>query len=138
MIRNADIGDITRLLEMSEKFARQNYSQDGFDPGDMKETLENLLNSEDGILLISEAGMMAAVMVRAYYNRARKTVQQVFWWDEGHEGRALLSALEAVAREAGAAAVHVSAPTPNRGQAVGRIYQSAGYHPAEHYWIKEL
>ena len=135
MIRDATEADIPRILEMGAKFFRaMNRHEVGEYSEAAAESTTRLL-IENGILLVSENGMVGG-LVYPFYMTGRLTAQEFFWWSEDGKGRELMDAFEKRAKEMGAETIQMIALESLDPQRVGKIYERAGYKPAERSYIK--
>ncbi len=138
MIRDAAQGDIARIVSMGERMAARAQLAVGYDPASVALTLSHLIESPDGILLVSDAGMIGGMVYPHPFNHAVKVGQEFFWYSEGKCGPALLAAAEAKAGELGASHWTMLAQETMRPEAVGKYYSRHGYQPLERSYIKEL
>lgn len=141
MIRDATPHDIPALLEIGRKFAdaasiRQSV---GFDEESLAATLQMLMDSPQGILLITDDGTGAAggMVHPSIFNHGHLTGQELFWWADG-QGMALLDALENRAKALGAQTWSMITLEAIRPEATGRLYRRRGYRPLEHSYIREF
>ncbi len=138
MIRDAAQGDIARIVEMGERMAAKAQLAVGYDPESVALTLSHLIDSPDGILLVSDAGMIGGMVYPHPFNHGAKIGQEFFWYSESQDGPELLAAAEAKARALGASHWTMLAQETMRPEAVGKYYQRHGYAPLERSYIKEL
>lgn len=138
MIRPATLDDIPALLEMGKAFADEAgvTARVGWDDDDVANLLEGLILSADGIVLLSERGMIGGYVAAHPFNTACRMFVELFWRDPGGEGLALLRAAENAARERGAGkSVMVAMDDMERTR---RLYGRIGYAPVEVQFMKEL
>jgi len=138
MIRDAVSGDIERIVSMGERMAALAQLAVGYDPDSVALTLSHLIDSPDGILLVSDAGMIGGMVYPHPFNHGVRIGQEFFWYSEGRCGRDLLAAAEAKAKELGASHWTMLAQETMRPEAVGRYYGRQGYQPLERSYIKGL
>lgn len=138
MIRDATVEDIPFIVDLGRKFAAITYPEIDYDPETTAASLRGLIDSEAGVLLVSERGMIGAVLFPMFFNAGHLHCQEMFWWDEGGEGRALLRALEARARERGARTITMVCLDDIRPGVFAKLYTRAGYRPAERFFIKGI
>ena len=142
-IRRAGPEDMQRLVEMGQRFVNETtYS--GFvtiNPERLSNTIIALSMNPDATILVSENGAgvngMIALMVYDHPYSGQRTAFEVVWWVEPEargEGLKLLSAAEGWARENGAKAMQMVAPTPR----VGQLYEKHGYHLVESSYQRSL
>lgn len=149
MIRHAESADIPALVAMGERFfAASGYAEiTTFDQLSAARTFENLINNPDGLILIYEqdgepVATAAALLFPFFFNAHHRHGQEFFWWCDpvarGRAGPALLAALEAWAIENGAQSLALAALASMRPDAVGRLYQRAGYRASDATYVKGL
>lgn len=128
--------DIPFVMEMGRKFADDAgvTEQIGWDD----ESFEGLLRLmiADHVLLRGERSIIGGLVFAHPFNQKCKVFQELFWRSEGFEGVKLLKAAEAMAREMGATRSLMMTVASMPG--AEKIYQRAGYGPAEQTFIKEL
>jgi N-acetylglutamate synthase-like GNAT family acetyltransferase len=138
MIRAATVADIPALLEMGRKFADEAgvTARVGWDEESVEAMLEGLIEDPDGIVLVSERGMIGGMVYAHPFNRNVRAFVEVFWRAEDGQGLALLNAAEAQARALGATkSVMVAMDGMER---TARLYARLGYTPCEAQFMKEL
>lgn len=138
MIRDAVRGDIERIVDMGERMAAKAVLAVGYDRASVAVTLSQLIENPDGILLVSDSGMIGGLCYPHPFNHAVKIGQEFFWYSEGKDGPELLAAAETKARQLGASHWTMLAQETMRPEAVGRYYSRHGYAPLERSYIKEL
>lgn len=144
-IRPATEADIPRLVAMGERFISETAYRDRItnSPDAMWTLAERLLGGgEDATILVAERdgaviGMIGLVAF-AHHISGERFVGEVCWWVDpearGSAGVRLLKAAEQWARERGAVALQMIAPTEH----VAGIYQALGYTPVETTFQKGL
>jgi GNAT superfamily N-acetyltransferase len=138
MIRPATLGDIPALLEMGKAFADEAgvTARVGWDDDSVAEMLEGLILSDDGIVLVSERGMIGGVVYPHPFNASVRVFVEMFWRSEDGQGLALLKAAEAQAEARGATkSVMVAMDGMER---TARLYGRLGYAPCEMQFIKDI
>ncbi len=149
-IRPALPTDAPRLLEMGlMQYQESGWEKRGeacvFDAVSYLEYLEKL--DQTGIMLVADTGervvgMVGADITSLNCNRGVLIFQGVFWYCEPEYrrevGLPLLSAIEKASRERGVQYGVVGVDDGDRSPALSRLYQRAGYRPAEHIHIKRL
>jgi hypothetical protein len=123
---------------MGERMAARAQLAVGYDPESVALTLSHLIDSPDGILLVSDAGMIGGMVYPHPFNHAAKIGQEFFWYSESNCGPDLLAAAETRAKALGALHWTMLAQETMRPNAVGRYYSRHGYSPLERSYIKEL
>lgn len=149
IIRDATKEDIEALVLIGERFFDETRFADvmQFDPGSLRDTLENLITDPDGIVLVADSltnliGVAGGLVHPSYFNRDHITGQELFWWvDPDHRGTAgspLFGALEAEARAKGARSWAMIALATLNPDGVGQFYERHGYRASERTFIKAL
>ena len=138
MIRPAELEDIPGLLEMGKAFADEAgvTARVGWDDESVADMLAVLIEEEDGILLVSERGMIGGVVSPHPFNRAVKVFTELFWRAEDGNGLALLAAAEKLAAERGAVRSFMVAM--DHMDRTRKLYSRIGYAPVEAHFMKEI
>ena len=146
MIRAARPEDIPALVPM----VAWSWSRSGWDdlvPGDLgsiEHLMRTLIDHESGIVLVADEGSHLVGFVAAEFgphllNRSILAARELGWWAaKPGAGRALLRALEEEAARLDVRVVITCCLEASRPAAVGRLFRSAGYRPAEHVFIKGI
>lgn len=138
MIRPATPADIPFVMEMGRKFADEAgvTARIGWDDESVHDMLETLIAEDDGILLVSERGMIGGFVSEHPFNRNTRLFSELFWRAEDGNGLALLAEAERLAAERGATrSLMVAMDGMDRTR---RLYARLGYAPCEAQFIKEL
>ncbi len=138
MIRPATYDDIPRLLEMGRKFADDAgvTARVGWDAFSVVELLEGLIDGDDGILLVSDKGMIGGLVYPHPFNRDIRVFAELFWRAEDGNGLALLAEAERLAAERGASkSVMIAMDGMDRTR---KLYARIGYKPCEAQFMKEI
>ena len=146
MLRRATPHDIEACLAMCRCF----YDESGlreqpYDESSMRVTLDRLMGSEGGLLLLTEVdgaltGMAAALAYPSYFN-GLSVAQELFWWVRPErrgtsDGVRLLKAIEEWAKDRGCVSLTmICLPIESPAESV---YQRCGYRACERSYIKEL
>jgi hypothetical protein len=147
MIRPATYMDVPDLLAMGRRFFDASGYADitSFHPESFQVTLENLLGSDNGLVLVAvkekPVGMAAALLYPYFFNVDHKTAQEVFFWmDKEHRGigAQLLDALIVGAKARGARSLSMIALESMAPDVVGGMYQRRGFRPSERSFIRSL
>lgn len=137
MIRPATEEDIPRLLEMGARFAEKARLWDhvGYDPASMELTFRAMIEGDQFCLFVGDAGAIGGIVAPHPFNHSQKIADELFWWSEGREGLALLSAYEDWAGSFGAVIrmTTLEAVEPER---VGKLFARRGYAPLERAFVK--
>lgn len=137
-IREANHYDIPAMVEIGARFHAKSNVRVPFCRESVAVTLGNLIDHEDGVVLIDGNAVAGALLHPAWFNHAHKTGQELFWWAEDGNGRHLFLALERWAKDRGADSFAMIALESLRPEAVGALYRRNGYHPTEHSFLKVL
>ncbi len=146
MFRNATSGDVPTLIEMGRRFHAVSDVDEffPFDSATTETTIRTLIEKDDGLLLVvgtPPVGAAGILLHASHINRSIVMGTEVFWWlDEEHRGcgGALLSEMETRAKAAGVQVLQMSCMEALRPKAIARLYQSAGYRPMDHTFLKRL
>jgi N-acetylglutamate synthase-like GNAT family acetyltransferase len=138
MIREATVDDIPSIVDMGERMAARAALAVGYDPVSVAATLSQLIESPEGILLVSKSGMIGGLCYPHPFNHAVKVGQEFFWYSEEGVGLDLLDVCEAQAKDLGAKFWTMFCMATMRPRAVGRLLEWRGYVANEHSYIKEL
>jgi GNAT superfamily N-acetyltransferase len=140
-MRNAKHSDLLELVQMGREFAEA--AKVPFDRDKFAETVEGLIDSDEGVILISPAGMIAGVVYDSFFHPDFRVAQELFWWVRPeHRGNrlgiALLGGFEEWAVQKDAKRVIMVALQELTPRKVGKLYIGRGYTPLEHSYSKEL
>lgn len=137
-VRVATPDDIERMVEMGKRFAEKagiNRTV-GFCAGSVAALLENLITNPDGVVLIGKSSMAGGIVFPHPFNAAHRIGQEMFWYSEGREGLALISALESAFRDRGAKSVVMATLDSLGADSLQRFYVRRGYGPLDRNFIK--
>ncbi len=142
-IRKAVPGDLERIVEMGMRFVAETgyHKLIQVRPEKLADTVLSIAENPDGVVLVSESegqvtGMIAMLAFDHPYSGTR-TAQEVVWWVEPEHrgvGLKLLRSAEDWAKENGAEAMQMVAPT----EAIGKLYARLGYEPIETSYQRSL
>jgi len=115
-----------------------------FVPRSFGSSVEMLLQDKLGVVLVVDddrpVGMAGGVVFPFFFNHAHQTAQELFWWVEpthrGQSSAALREALERALIGLGANSVQMVCVDGLRHEALSRHYESKGYRPMEHSFIR--
>ena len=140
MIRPATVDDIPQLLAMGQRFADDAGVTDWIEWDDASVTrlLHHLIESEDGVCLVSDNGMFGGFIYPHEFNNSILLFREVFWRSEGFEGVKMLLRAEEWARAKGARLSGMFTPIKQVTGDVGPLYERLGYRPSERIYMKEL
>jgi len=143
IVREAAPADRVAMIRMGRAFLEVSGAPLPFDAAYAERAALRFIEHGDALALILEAdgrarGMLAATL-SAHVLAPTWIVEEAVWWiDPGARSlaaaRAMLGALEAWARDRGAALIGMSA-LDDRPEA---LYRRAGYQPAERRWMKAV
>lgn len=130
MIRNANIADIPKIVDLIEKLAA---TVNGLPVDRIKtgETLAGLICDPAGAVLVSGAGFIAGRLGDTFISRDL-VAYEMGWFAEDRSGLRLLRAFEAWAQSRGAAMIAMSC----NGGAAQRILDRSGYETMEIKMVK--
>jgi hypothetical protein len=138
-IRKASAEDLEAVVEWGRRFHA--YSPWGkrvrIEDADWRQTVTNLLASEDAAVFVSEGGFCGGLIFPMYFNHAYRVAQELFWFAEA-DGTQLREAFEDWARSRGADALQMSCIADDREAAVRRLFRRAGYAATETSLMKEI
>lgn len=132
------------MVEMGERFYEMmpTFPGEAFSPVIFDASLHGMLDRGDvGLFVHTEEGNvvgMAGVVLYPMYMMDSVAGQELFWWDEANGGRALMETMAQWAHDNGATRFHMASLPEQREKALKRIYESAGYRPAETIFVRAL
>lgn len=132
-MRRATEADIPRIIDMIEALAAAVNGPQRVDRVRTGETIAGLLHDPDGLVLVTDGGFIAGVIMQTVINPEPVAAELGWYALDGH-GQALLLAFEAWARERGARLVKMSCA----GGPVQRRLERRGYRMAEVQMVKEV
>ena len=131
MIRPATMQDVLPIVDRIEQLRA---AVDGPVPVDRAwtaRTVAGLIESDDGLVLVSPGGFIAAALVQTIINPTR-IAQELGWYATDGSGLRLLRQFEAWARQRGATLVQLSTG------ACGPDLSRLGYRRAEQAWVRGI
>lgn len=137
MIRPATVSDIPQIMALGKEFADEAgvTARVGWDDAHVEALLQNMIESDEGILLVSEDGMIGGAVYPHPFS-GRRVFVEMFWRARDGNGLALLKAAEDAARERGASqSIMVAMDDMDRTR---RLYKALGYAPIEAQFMKDL
>lgn len=96
MIRVAHFSDIPRILTQVRKF-NDTYYDVPLDEDRAEEFITRLVSGDEGVVMISDAGFIAAVPMTDPF-RSKRYLVEIGWYAEDNSGLRLLKSLEDYAR----------------------------------------
>lgn len=139
MIRQATIEDVETVMEWGRKFHA--YSPWGkrvpIAEDDWRQTVENLLGSDDAAVFIGDHGFCGGLIFSMYFNHGYRIGQELFWF-ASKDGKELREAFEDWAKSRGCSSIQMSCIADGREKAVRRLFGMAGYDATETSLMKEL
>ena len=141
MIREAELSDLPEIVRMGRLFGAAVGAP--IDDESILDTAENVINSDESVLLIGEGVMAAALTYPFYFNKNMLVAQELIWWVDKDKrgsgvGRDLLMALEQWAKGIGATQLIMIAMSDTSTEFVERVYLRNGYKPFEKTFVKVL
>ena len=137
MIRPATLQDIPAVMALGREFADEAgvTARIGWDDERVEGLLTALIESPDGVLLVSENGMIGGIVCEHPFSGAR-LFMEMFWRAKDGNGLALLQAAEAEAKARGASRMAMIAM--DEMDRTKRLYGRLGYAPVEVQYMKDL
>lgn len=135
MIRPATIKDIPFCIKVARKFcelAGVKYNKES-----LTNTLTQVIESDDGILIRSDNGLIAGLMANHFISGERYS-QELAWWSTGNDGKQLLNAFEKESINRGAEFIIMISLNNDYQSKIDSIYKSRGYESLEHTFIKRV
>lgn len=129
MIREATEADLAAVIDMGRKFHAAAKVQAPYSEAATKRTLRHLMASPEGVLLVSDSGMIGGGIAPAYCADNWKIAVEMFWWAEDRQGLRLLKAFEDWAVGQGVNEIRMT--TIEGLDGAGRILERKGYRPTE-------
>lgn len=147
MIRPALPSDMPALVAMGASFFEEagHGERFTFDPETFTHVVANM--AQLGLVLVADkggqpVGMGAIDVARAFWNQNVILSREAFWYVQPEHrtglGRKLLTAMETAAASHGATVFDVVAEPGPRSKPLGRLYEMAGFNPAEVTFRKVL
>lgn len=145
-IRRANKADLPALVKMGRRFMSETDYGVGFDEASFINTVLGLMGNPFGAVFVAgepAVGMCAGVLFPLFCNVRHMTGQELFWWVEkshrrGGTGKALLEAMEAWAKDAGAESFMMMRLEKLNPKPVGAMLEGMGYRPSELTYLKRL
>lgn len=137
MIREATFNDIPAIMALGREFADEAgvTARVGWDDASVWDLLAGLIENPDGILLVSDNGMIGG-MVYPHPFSGLRVFAELFWRAKDGKGLALLEAAEEAAKARGAKRMAMIAMDDM--ERTRRLYSRIGYAPVEVQFMKEL
>ena len=136
MIRAATHDDLSEIVRLGADFhAHCPYRDIPFDGEAFGDFCARLIDG--GVILLSDDGMIGGLLNPLYFNPSVVMGAELFWWAP-KEGRQLREAFEAWARAKGAHGVAFSGLADERHATIRKLFERAGYAPAEQAFFKRF
>jgi len=139
-VREATHDDILEILQMCRKFAetiKLEIDREYFVP-----VLEQMINNENAVILVTEGGTLGGVLYPAYFDGKLMAQELWIWVDEKVRGNgiggALLDEFELWAIARGASRTIMGTAQRLMPRKIGSIYKGKGYALQEHLYMKEF
>lgn len=138
MIRQATHEDIDHILKLSRAFfeASPYAGSIPFDGLAVENLIINVL--DNGIIFLSERGMIAGVLNPLYFNPLVKFATEIAWYCEDGQGEALKQAFENWARENKAAVCQFSIMNTPQMALLAKRLEDDNYAPLEVAYVKGI
>jgi GNAT superfamily N-acetyltransferase len=145
MIREANLEDIPRIVEMGRRFVSEStYKEFIFEnPEQMGALAEQVISNPQGRILISErngrtVGMLGLIVFPHFLSK-ELVAGEVMWWVDpearaGLTGLKLMKKAEKIATEMGAVKMQMVAPSKR----IGKLYEHFGYVEVERMYQRNL
>lgn len=145
MIRPATFNDIPIILSWSHKFVQEIPHPIEADEPSIEDTLSQLIESDDGCLIVSRDGQSAigGMIFPYHFNKAHLAAQELFWWVDEKDrknglGKKLLKGFSDWAAEKGATTLHMIALSNASHDHVENLYKKHGFDRLETTYVKLL
>jgi len=150
MIREADVGDVIKLIEMAGKFHKYSVEDKGlgFVPSDLVKYMVFLMENPIATVLVSEeegvvVGSIAAIVNPWFMNFSDRIAHEQWWWvDPDFRGKGvavgLLKEMEKWAKDAGARVIIMTSLHSEDSSDVENYYKNHKFMYLESNWIKEI
>lgn len=147
MIREANLNDVSKLLEMSKLFLSE-AKVDKFIPlneYDLMLWVRTLINNTDSVIIVYEEqgeiqGSIAGSIASHYTNSKCRIATEFAWWvypeARGKVGQPLLNAFEVWAKASNADVIVMASLEELSPKLMDRVYTSLGYKVLDHSYIK--
>lgn len=133
MIKEATLDDIEQCVEWAREFHKYSaWSDLPFDAETVRKTLAGLVVKDEGLLLLTNSGMIGAVLSPMLFNQSIKIAYELFWWRGGMK---LIRAYEDWAKSHEAIPLMVCLDDENTDR-MAKLYERRGYTPTERYFRK--
>ena len=129
MVRLAAVDDIPRVLTMGRKFHAAAGVMAPYSETATERTLRGLIDSPEGVLIVSDGGMIGGATTSAYCADNWKIAIELFWWCEDRQGLKLLRDFERWAASVNAEEIRMTTIHSLKG--ADRILARRGYAPNE-------
>jgi GNAT superfamily N-acetyltransferase len=136
-VRQATVDDIEHVAILGHRFIEAAQMP----PATMAECrvfCEALLVHESAGVFMSPNGVIAGILAPLYYKPAHIQAVELFWWAEDGNGRLLLAAFEAWAKERGADDVNMSTLAHYTPPHVEGMLERRGYVARDRVYRKGL
>jgi hypothetical protein len=120
----AQVADIPRIVGMARKFHEAHRPAWGFDPMAAAAFFQGLIDSPNGLVLVTDEGFAAAVAVPNPFDPEWLTVSELLMWAQDGRGASLWRGMKTWAAEIGAREIRFSCHPEN--QRVARFMARIG------------
>lgn len=138
-IRKATVDDLDQILAFSKQFvAASPYRDVGLDEQAVSAVIYNLLNSESGVIFISDGGFLAGALTPLFFRPDITVATEIAWYAPGANGTLFREVFEAWAQSMGAAAVQMNTLNNEHAAGLALNLSNNGYTPVEVSYLKAL
>lgn len=139
-MRTATKDDVLEMLRMGRAFCAA--LGEPCDRESIVSTLEFLIDSDQGTVLVDDGAMVGALLVPHFFDNSRVMATELFWWvDEDKRGNGagakLLNEVELWAKAHGAERLSMMSMA-GLGDEVGKIYERHGFKHFESHYVKVI
>ncbi len=131
MIREATVEDLPDLMVMGKRFHDASGLPGSFSALACGAFVAALIDSPAGAVFRSDKGVIMGALTPSYCAPDWKMAVEMAWWAEDGKGLALLKRFEEWARDTGANEIRMTSLANLAEDRVRKIFERAGYAPAE-------
>lgn len=123
------------LLQLAESFCTSIPGETAaFCVESAEKTLSTLIGHRDGVIFVSDKGMLGASVQPLLFNNAELRAVEHFMYGDIR----LMKAYEEWAKSKGASKINIGNIHGLNHERVGQHYEKRGYVPCEHFYTKEV
>lgn len=132
-MREAVLEDVEFCIGLARKFYDQSPWVDiAFNAETVANLMRGLIENPDGLLLVTDDGMIGATLAPLMFNHSRLIAYEMFWWAEG-SGLTLIKGFEDWAEKHNAIPLMVRLDDA-QSERLDKVYRRRSYTPAERYY----